>query len=142
MNDWKKNLGAFFEQAGKAGQREPRDELETFVAKTVIPAFEEVAAEMRKHQRQATLRGSGTSAALIIQRGGEEEMTYRVQGRMFPNGILPFAEIRFRERKGLKFITVESMFRSGAQDYRLADVTKDEIIRDFVQNYTMRVRAE
>ena len=66
-------------------------------------------------------------------------MMYRIQGRTFPNAVLPYAEIRFRERKGLRYIRVESMFRSGSSNYRISDITKDEVIRNFVENYTSRV---
>jgi hypothetical protein len=34
------------------------------------------------------------------------------------------------------------MFRSGIQDYTLADVTQEEIIADFIQNYTKRVQRD
>jgi len=142
MSDWRHELSGFFEQEDKAREHEHRSELETFVADTVLPALEQVAEEMRRHGREAVVRNSDTTATLIVRHAGEEEMRYRVQGRTFPNGILPYAEIRFRQRKGLKFITVESMFRSGIQDYTLADMTREEIIADFVQNYTKRVQRD
>ncbi|MBM4143226.1 MAG: hypothetical protein FJ225_06505 [Lentisphaerae bacterium] len=142
MSDWREDLGRFMEQGDKARKQERRTDLEIFIAEKVVPALEQVAAEIDKHGRRATLRSSATSAALTVTRAGEEEMTYRVMGRTLPNGVLPCAEVRFRQRKGLRFITVESMFRSGAQDYTLADVTPDEIVRDFVQNYTSRVQSD
>jgi hypothetical protein len=142
MADWRESLGKFLEEDDKVRQQEHRTELEVFVADKVVPALQQVADEMQKHGRGATVRTSTTSAALIVTRDGEEEMTYRVHGRTLPNGVLPCAEVRFRQRKGRKFITVESMCRSGAQDYMLADVTAEEIISDFVRNYTTRVQAD
>jgi choline/glycine/proline betaine transport protein len=143
MSDWRDDLGSFFTNNEKVRQQEHRSELEEFVGKTVMPALEQLAVEMKKHGRRATVRPSATSAALIVYRADEEEMTYRVKGRTLPNGVLPCAEIRFRERKGLKFITVESMFRTGTQDaFTLSDVTQDEIIQNFVRHYTTRVQAD
>ena len=40
---------------------------------------------------------------------------------------------------GNKRISVEGLIRSGS-DYRMADITKDEIIEDFVKHYTQRVQ--
>ena len=62
-----------------------------------------------------------------------------MRGRTFPTGVLPFAEIRFRQRKGLRFISVESMLRSGATPYKMADITREEVIQNFLDNYTRRV---
>ncbi|MDA0578537.1 MAG: hypothetical protein O3B24_10620, partial [Verrucomicrobia bacterium] len=88
------------------------------------------------------IRHAATSAALTVLRDGEEEMIYRVQGRMFPMGVVPFAEVRYRERKGLRLLRTESMFRSGKPDYTLKDVTIAEIIHNFLDHYKRRVRVE
>lgn len=141
MTDWRENLNSFFENTEKAKQNEEGAELARFVADVALPAFEEIVGELQKHGREVVVRNAVTSAVLIVQYEGEEELTYRIQGRTFPNGVLPFAEVRFRERKGLKFIRIESMFRSGAADYALGDVTKEEIIRNFIENYTRRVKT-
>lgn len=142
MSDWRDELSEFFEKSHAADEQEDASELARFMSGTALPAFEEITRELERHGRVATTRSSGTSATLLVQFGGEEEMSYRIQGRMFPNGVLPFAELRFRERKGLKYIRAESMFRSGPPDYTLADVTSQEIIRNFISNYTRRVKPE
>jgi len=140
MTDWRKNLGSFFESSEEAEQEEEKPEFDQFIADIVIPAFEEILPELELHGRSVTIRSAASSAVLIVHNAGEEELMYRIQGRTFPNGVLPFAEIRFRERKGLRRITVESMFRSGSPDYVLSDITKQEIIENFVENYTKRVQ--
>jgi hypothetical protein len=140
MADWRDKLSGFFEESDNAHQEEAGGELERFIATVVSPAFQEVAHELEKHWRHVTIRSSETAATLIVSNNGEEEMMYRVQGRMFPNGILPFAEVRFRERKGRRYITVESVFRSGASDYTLADVTPGEVIENFLEEYMRRVK--
>jgi hypothetical protein len=104
-----------------------------------VPAFGELAKELERHGRTVTIREAAESASILVQFKGEEEITYRLQGRMFPNGVLPFAEIRQRERKGLRLVRFESMLRSGAPDYVIDDIKPDEIIGNFLEHYTSRV---
>jgi hypothetical protein len=140
--DWRRDLKGFFEKTEKSKQEEKGTEFSRFIAGVVVPAFEQIKEEMARHGREASIRDSGTSAQITVSLNGEEEIMYRVQGRTFPDRILPFAEIRYRERKGLKRITVESMFRSGPPtSYRLSDISADEISRNFVINYVNRVRT-
>ena len=142
MDEWRKTLGGFFEESKKAQEQETGSELARFIANKVVPAFGEIADELEKHGRDVTMRNAVTSAVMIVHCDGDEELSYRVQGRTFPNGVLPYAEIRFRERKGLKMIRAESMFRSGTEVYRLVDVTKEEIIKNFLENYMPRAKTD
>jgi len=139
MADWRKQLDGFFEKGSEPTPAKEVSEFSGFISTVVMPALEELAPELEKHGRSVVIRNSVTSAAMIIQHGGEEEMTYRVQRRRFPNKVLPYAEIRCRERSGLRYVTVESMFRSGSSTYKLADITKEEIIQNFLENYTRRI---
>jgi choline/glycine/proline betaine transport protein len=140
MPDWRLKLGGFLHQTEKAKQETQGVELTRFVAETVIPAFEEVAEEMRKHGREATIGNAGTSATLSVHHNGEEELTYRVQTRIFPNRVSPYAEIRFRERKGRRLIRVESMFRYDVE-YSLVDIAREEISQHIIDNYVRRVET-
>ena len=142
MADWRDELGALFSRAGEQQEHEPESEIGRFMAAVVLPAFADVARELERHGRQVTVRPAATSASLLVAHAGEEELTYRVQGRMFPGGILPYAEVRYRERKGLRLLRTESMFRSGAADYKLADVTSADVIRNFLDHYKRLVLAD
>jgi len=142
MADWRENLSQFFDKAEQEKQVKETSGMARFIAGVAVPAFRELSAELEKRGRKVTIREAAESAAMIVVHGGEEEITYRVQGRTFPNGVLPYAEVRFRERKGLKFIRVEGMLRSGAPDYTLDDITGDEIAANFLQYYMSRVRAD
>ncbi len=140
MNEWKDNLGSFFKEAEKKETQEKKSEAEMFISKVVAPAFKDLAAELEKHGRDVTVRISDTSAAIMINKDGEEELSYRMQVRMFPTGVLPCAEIRFRQRGGLKLITTENMIRSGNKPYKIMDIKKKEVIEHFVSNYTSRTQ--
>ena len=139
MTDWRDELRGFLDHGREDGGKETDTEMERFMAEVAAPAFEELRNEMSRYGREVTIRNSGSSASLAVYLGGDEELTYRIQGRMFPNGMLPYVEVRYRERKGLKLVRAESMIRSGPADYALMDITSEEIIRDFLGHYTRRV---
>lgn len=141
-NEWQNNLDDFFQKSQKKKQQVKTSELQKFIADVVLPAFETLRQQLARHDRSVVIRDYDTSAVIIVHHNGEEEMMYRIHGRTYPNGIVPYAEIRFRERKGLRFISTETMFRSGTPDYSVADVKQDEVIRNFVENYTSRVEPD
>jgi len=142
MVEWQKKLEGFFQQSEKSKQDKLTSELARFIEDVVMPAFDAVKQEMEKHGRDVTIRNASTSASLSVHHGGEEELTYRVQGRIFPSRVLPYVELRFRERKGLRLLRTEVMFRDGAVEYGLTDITREEIIQHFVDNYVRRVKVE
>lgn len=142
MSDWRDNLQSFFSSSEEKRKAAEMPDMERFISGIVVPAFQELLPELQKHGRDVTIRAAETSAALIVQNQGEEEMTFRVQGRTFPTGVLPYAEIRYRQRRGLRLITTEQMFRSAAPRYTIRDLTRDDVIRCFLDNYTRRVRTD
>ncbi len=140
MPNWKNNLSSFFADGDGAKQPPEQSAMAQFVVAVAEPAFADLTKELAHHGRTVTIRNSGTTASMRVDFHGTEELSYRLQGRTFPHGILPFAEIRYRERKGLKLIRVESMIRSGPADYAITDITKEEVIANFLENY-MRYTA-
>jgi hypothetical protein len=142
MSDWQKQLGNFFAKTEETKQKEERPEFARFISEVVMPAFEKLAEELKKHGRDVTIRDAAASATLLVHAAGKEEFMYRIQGRTFPNAVLPYAELRFRERKGLKLIHTENMLRSGPPNYALSDITVQEVIGNFIANYTSRVGTD
>lgn len=140
MSNWQNNLSSFFKETKKNDELEKKSEIETFISDVALPGFTEIAAELESHKRVVTIRSASSSIAIVISYDGEEELSYRIQGRMFPTGMLPYAEIRYRQRGGLKLVTVESLFRPGSQNYRTTDITKEEVIQHFIKNYTSHVK--
>ncbi len=135
--DWKADLRNAL-TGGSAPKASNIVSLSDFLKNTVVPAYQQIDAELRKHGRDVKTRVSDASASLTVIYNGTEELIYRVHGRVFPHGVLPYAEIRFRERNGLRLISVEQMIRSGKPDYRLADITVRDVINHFLSEYTKR----
>ena len=141
-NDWRENLGVMLNKAEADKVEAQVDELGRFIDDVALPAFEQLTVELEKYGRSVTVRSSRSAATMMVLLHGEEEISYRLQGRTFPTGILPFAEIRSRERKGLRIIKVESMLRSGAPDYVLFDVSVEEVIGNFMEHYRRVVQSD
>ncbi len=138
-NQWKNTLGGFFGEKKEEPANRDVSEMASFIENVALPAFAEISGELRKYSRLSNIRNSDTSATLMVLKGKDEEFAYRLQGRTFPNGIMPYAEMRFRQRGGLRFITVEETLRSSA-DSSIRDVTIDDVVQHFVRNYTSRVQ--
>ncbi len=139
MADWRNDLHSFFDQHDKQEQEKELPPFVTFVRTVVLPAFQELKPELEAHGRTVTIRASDNAPAISIALDGQEEMTYRLQSRLCVDRMLPYAEIRIRQRNGLRLITVESMLRSGSGNYTLEDITQEEILRHVLQQYTSRV---
>ena len=142
MSDWQNDLGNMLNKAEVGKIAADAGELQRFLSQTALTAFEQLSQELQKYGRTVQIRSTASSAALTVSNNGEEELNYRLQARTFPNGVRPFAEVRFRERKGLKLITVESMVRSGPSEYTIADVSSDEVIKNFLEHYKRRVGTQ
>ena len=142
MSEWQKNLDGFFKKTEQKKKDTRQTEMAHFIATVAIPAFAEIREELEKHGRDVTIRNAEVTAGLIVTKDGEEEITYRVQSRSYPNTVVPYAEVRTRERKGLKLVRNESMFRSGAPDYAIKDIGKDEIIQNFLSHYMRLIGNE
>ena len=141
-NDWRENLGSMLNRA-EAGKIEAQgSDLSRFIDDVALPAYEELTIELERYGRSVNIRSSTSAATLSVTLDGEEEISYRLQGRTFPTGIRPFAEVRFRERKGLRIIRVESMLRSGSSDYVVSDVSGSEIIANFMEHYGRVMQSE
>ncbi len=137
-DQWKNTLGGFFGEKKTEPANRDVSEMAAFIENVALPAFAEISGELRKYARLTNIRNSETSATIMVLKGKDEEFTYRLQGRPFPNGIMPYSEMRFRQRGGLRFITVEEMLRSSA-DSSIHDVTCEDVVQHFVRNYTSRV---
>jgi hypothetical protein len=140
MTDWRDKLDGFFKQTQEVKETTKEAEFSRFIHAVANPAFEELRDQLTKHGRQVTIRETESSAAVVVHYQTREELSYRLHGRRFPHGVLPYAEIRFRERKGLKMISVESMLRSGTSEYSIEDLTKEEVIKHFLDHYMRAIQ--
>lgn len=143
MRDWKQELDAFFRARGEAARPSANDllvrrntEAGAFIEQTVMPAFEELQAELAQYGREALLSTAhkGRAAASIrVRNAGRDEFEYLIGVRVTPERAVPYAELI--SHAGWPRRPIESPLREGPQDYSVGDITRDEVIAHFLSSY-------
>ena len=144
MSGWKSDMEGFFHQKHKNAQlnedklKETKSEVATFFSVVVIPAFEEIKTELKKYQRESNVFGGIDSASIVISYKGYTEFTYSI--KVYPGTRFPCSEIHFRRRSEVKTYRAEGILGTCSQDYTIAQITKEEIIKHFLSDYKKHVR--
>jgi len=147
MADWRDELRQAIEgdQSARKSAAETRQAAEerghAWLVAVVEPALQEVKAELERLGRSAEVNVGTRSASITIRHGGTEELRFTVVA----DGVRPYPKIRGYDRG--RAYESEGTFRSGAQDYTIDDIGKDEIIRKAVSEFrqtveTRRLRGE
>ena len=136
MNDWRSELGNFLTERNRRSRAEKEAaRFKDFVARVVMPAFQELCNELKKYGRATEIRETDAAATLSVSMDNENEISFQVLCRSLPDTIIPCAEARYRERKGQRILKSDVLFREAGTKYVLEDVTKDEIIQGFLKAY-------
>ena len=142
MKDWQKKLASFFEeQKEETGEKEKRRSqeklrVEEFYSTIVNPAFEELKSELKKHGREVEVYTERRDfASIIVQFEGEEELDYSIEVMLYPGLAFPRPVIHYTEWASSRRLRVEGLLRTGIQDYDISDITIDEIIEHFLNEY-------
>lgn len=134
MNDWRKDLGEILEKRARASRAEQENaQFEKFMKDIASPALNELAEELRKHQRDATVRQTPAAMFLSVRSGDTEEISFCVCRHPVPNGVVAYTEVRLR--KGPRLVRIEGNINEG--QVPLAQTTKDDVIACFLRYYGM-----
>ena len=138
MADWKQELENIFlsdSQASRAERENAR--FVRFLREVATPALEEIAEEIRRLGRVASVRAAPASTILTIYRDGNvEEICYSVTRQYVNDGILPRANARV-VRMNSRTTNHDEPFRPEGVKYTIDDVTKEDVIRSFLTFYRM-----
>lgn len=140
MAQWQQALDSFFVDPDQTPKETKLSPFEKFLGEIALPAFEELRPAFEKHGRRVSIRNTPSSAVITVFDGTTEEIMFRLQERTLPDRKLPYAQVRMRERGGLRLVTVEAMLRPGASDYHIEDITKDDVIQCVLQHYMSRIK--
>jgi hypothetical protein len=142
MKNWKKMLAGFFEkqkeEKWEKEEKHSREKLrvEKFYSTIVNPAFEELKSELKKHGREVEAYTERRDfASIIVQFEGEEELDYSIEVMLYPGLAFPRPVIHYTEWASSRRLRIEGLLRTGIQDYDISDITKDEIIEHFLNEY-------
>jgi len=142
MKNWKKMLAGIFEKQKE--EKETKEikhsqeklRVEEFYSTIVNPAFEELKSELKKHGREVNVYTERRDfASIIVQFEGEEELDYSIEVMLYPGLAFPRPVIHYTEWASSRRLRVEGLLRTGIQDYDISDITKDEIIEHFINEY-------
>lgn len=134
--DWRIELNGLLGERKRLTRAEQENAVfQAFLSRVVMPAFSQISEELTKYGRECVVRETSAAANLTVRNGMEEEMSFRVLRRALPSSVVPYAEIRAKERRGLRIRKTESLFRSGEEPHTLEDVTTDDVIALFMKFY-------
>ena len=137
MSDWKDDLESFFEEKERQNKAytEQRQNAElqsaSFLSNTVIPAFEEIQAELEKYGREVII--SNKDQAVNIQIFYESSLEFDYWIKVDINNLRPHPEIQLTidEQK----VSLEGTLRVGVESFTIEDISKEEIIGSFLSDY-------
>jgi hypothetical protein len=149
MKNWKKTLANFFkkqkESRGEKEIKHSHDKLrvEKFYSTIVNPAFEELKSELRRYGRDVEVYIERKDfASIIVNFEGEEELDYSIEVMISPVRVFPRPVIHYTEWASSRRLRVEGLFRKGRQDYDISDISKEEIIEHFLNEYKNYIEYE
>ncbi|TVQ55543.1 MAG: BCCT family transporter [Phycisphaerales bacterium] len=140
QEDWRKRLQYViqgYERYTKAAaerheQAMPR--IASFLDGTVLPAFEQIKAQLEEHRRSAEIEREIDRATLTVHRDGEQEFSYSVH--CLVREPLTFAFPEFTVKPDEVSIRAEVVLSTGrSREYALDKMTKETIFNDFVAAY-------
>jgi len=149
MENWKKILATTLKK-----QKEDRREkeikhshekvrVEKFYSTIVNPAFNELKSELRKYGREVEVYTERKDfASIIVSFEAEEELDYSIEVMISPVHVFPRPVIHYTEWASSRRLRVEGLLRKGAQNYDISDITKEEIIEHFLNEYKNYIEFE
>ncbi|MCD9006820.1 choline BCCT transporter BetT [Luteimonas sp. XNQY3] len=131
--DWKARLRSL-------AHHPMQKEVLAFLQTQVKPAFEDVAAELRKQSLDVAVE-EGEDGRIWLQVGHGEEMDffYSVRPVPYEPPSFMFEDPRRRRKETDRFYRGEVHLREGGQDYDVMGWRKDELIHDVLDQYQRHI---
>ena len=137
MSDWKDDLESFFEEKERHDKafaeqiQNAEKQSASFLSNTVVPAFEEIQAELEKYGREVII--SNKDQAVNIQIFYESSLEFDYWIKVDINNLRPHPEIQLTIDK--QKVSLEGTLRVGVESFTIEDISKEEIIGSFLSDY-------
>jgi len=148
MDDWKNDLDAYFKEQ-KISKKEIKMEKEGmkkavkhFMQGEVIPAFDALKKEFKKHKREIEVDSKKDWAAVLVKKNKHKEFVYEVNISTDNGKLMASKSIYTTNRKGKLKLGVEGKIRNPKNSPLLNYVKKEHIIKDFLENYKNSTRVK
>ena len=112
-----------------------RKSVTTFMTKTVVPAMQEMAAELDKRGVEATIEFGDDKQErpiLMARHGDEQDFLYKVKPRAF---MQPSFVVDDEDEDDSKYYRAEVFLMEGGQDYDIMGWTREQVIGDIIDQY-------
>jgi len=107
-----------------------------FIEQKVLPAFEDVAGELRKQDLPVEVtRGEDGRAWLRVGHGEEMDFFYSVRPQPYEPPTFALQDPRRRVSEGTRYYRAEVYLREGGQDYDAMGWSKVQLIHDVLDQY-------
>ncbi len=126
---WKQRLDALLSYPTKT-------EIEGFVAQTVCPALEKVAAEIRKCDHEASVEVLNDGTDIRILHGDETDFRYAVEIRPM---LQPDFSYIGGGKAGKRFYRAEVHLLEGSQHYDIFGFSQEQLIHDILSQYDKHI---
>jgi hypothetical protein len=94
---------------------------------------------LEKTGRTVSVRSGEDYANITVVNGSKEEIDHSIKVRVSPFKAFPQTEERFTDERTGKRLIAEGSILSGAQDYDVNGVSKDDVIADFLRKFKDRI---
>ena len=149
MENWKKILTTILKKQ-KEDSREKEIKhsheklrVEKFYSTIVNPAFNELKSELKRHGRDVDVYTERRDfASIIVNFEAEEELDYSIEVMISPVRVFPRPVIHYTEWASSRRLRVEGLLRKGPQNYDISDISKEEIIEHFLNEYKNYIEFE
>ena len=116
-----------------------RSHVNRFIDEVVLPAFEEVAGELRKQGYSVAVESRDDKRCkLEVQHNVEVNFIYEIRPRAYiqPDFIMPDDDdTETEEREERKYFRADVYLLEGGQDYDIMGWSRDEVIDDILDQY-------
>jgi hypothetical protein len=146
MNSWQDEIRKIFsdkevEEDIKQGEMDSlKRQSVGFIIQTVLPAFNKLSRELKQYNRILDINSNDADwASVTVREVGKRknEFYYSIEVPFEAQQETPIVEIRFNNKEDGRAYTANPPLRDETKDYSINDITKDEIINNFISLYKM-----
>lgn len=112
-----------------------QQEVEHYMQQTVLPAMQEVAAELRKQQLSAEVKQEPHRSWLEVYHGTEVDFFYSVHLVAHTAPAFVMRDTQKAQHDALQYYRAEVHLREGGQDYDIMGWTQDQLISNILDQY-------
>jgi len=141
MNDWKNELDAYFKEQKttkkelKMKKEKIKKAVRHFMQGEVIPAFNALKKEFKKHKRNIEVDSKKDWAAVLVKKNKHKEFVYEVNISVESGKLMASKSVYTANKKGKLKLRVEGKIHNPKNSLLMESVKKEDIIKDFLENF-------